>query len=381
MKIFPGQKIPLASKMLLHNKGRLLLSLLGVAFAVVIMFMEIGFFNGLNDSQANLPPLLNADLLIMHERRYSMLETSTIPRTRLGQAASLEEVAEVVPFYEGADTLLNEQEKRIRAISILAFPQDTASPLLIAGLDKYQELLKIKGNVLYDRFSRNIYGNIKTGSEIILGGERRKVIGTVEIGPNIKLDGYIIMGESTWASRTGRTDNVNMGLVRLKPGADIEAVKKKMRNILPDDTIFLTPEEARKREVMFTIKSTPTGAVFGIGVIIGFIIGVIICYQILFNEITDHLPQYATMKAVGFSKKFLISLVVKQSLWLSVLGFIPGVIGAVVLYFGIQYSTRILMFITPGRILFVFILTVFMCLVASFFAMKKVLKADPADLY
>ncbi len=381
MKIIPGQKIPLASKMLLHNKGRLLLSLLGVAFAVVIMFMEIGFFNGLNDSQANLPPLLNADLLIMHERRYSMLENSTIPRTRLGQAASLEEVAEVVPFYEGADTLLNQQEKRIRAISILAFPQDTASPLLVAGLDKYQELLKIKGNVLYDRFSRNIYGNIKTGSEIILGGQRQTVVGTVEIGPNIKLDGYIIMGESTWADRTGRIDNVNMGLVRLKPGADVESVKKKMRDILPDDTIFLTPEEARKREVMFTIKSTPTGAVFGIGVIIGFIIGVIICYQILFNEITDHLPQYATMKAVGFSKKFLISLVVKQSLWLSVLGFIPGVIGAVILYFGIQYSTRILMFITPGRILFVFILTVFMCLVASFFAMKKVLKADPADLY
>ncbi|MCE5212596.1 MAG: hypothetical protein LLG40_13720, partial [Deltaproteobacteria bacterium] len=150
MKIFSSQKIPLASKMLLHKKGRLALSLLGIAFAVVIMFMEIGFFNGLNDSQANLPPLLNADILIMHQRRYSMLETSTIPRHRLGQAAALDEVAEAIPFYEGADTLFNEQEKRIRAISILAFPQDTAAPLLVEGLKKYQEQLKIRGNVLYD---------------------------------------------------------------------------------------------------------------------------------------------------------------------------------------------------------------------------------------
>jgi len=381
MKIFPGQKIPLASKMLLHNKGRLLLSLLGVAFAVVIMFMEIGFFNGLNDSQANLPPLLNADILIMNERRYSMLETSTIPRLRLGQAAVLNEVAEAIPFYEGADTLFNQQEKRIRAISILAFPQNTASPLLIDGMEKYQEQLKIKGNVLYDSLSRGIYGDIKPGTEIKLGGRPQNVIGTVEIGPNIKLDGYVIMGESTWVDRRGNTGNMNMGLIRLKPGADVEAVKKKLRVILPADTILMTPEEARKREVWFTIKSTPTGAVFGIGVIIGFIIGVIICYQILFNEITDHLPQYATMKAVGFPKRFLVSLVIKQSLWLSALGFIPGLIGAGILYFSIQHATRILMFMTPGRILFVFVLTIFMCLAASFFAMKKVLKADPADLY
>ena len=112
-----------------------------------------------------------------------------------------------------------------------------------------------------------------------------------------------------------------------------------------------------------------------------FIIGIIICYQILFNEITDHLPQYATMKAVGFSKKFLVALVIKQSLWLSALGFIPGLIGGGILYFIIQYSTGILMFMTPWRIIFVFILTIMMCLAASFFAMKKVLNADPAELY
>jgi len=381
MKIFSSQKIPLASKMLLHKKGRLALSLLGIAFAVVIMFMEIGFFNGLNDSQANLPPLLNADILIMHQRRYSMLETSTIPRHRLGQAAALDEVAEAIPFYEGADTLFNEQEKRIRAISILAFPQDTAAPLLVEGLKKYQEQLKIRGNVLYDSLSRKIYGDIKPGTDIKLGGRLHSVIGAVKIGPNIKLDGYVIMGESTWVDHTGNVDKIGMGLIRLKPGADIEAVKKKLRDILPADTILMTPEEARKREVKFTIESTPTGAVFGIGVIIGFIIGIIICYQILFNEITDHLPQYATMKAVGFSKKFLVALVIKQSLWLSALGFIPGLIGGGILYFIIQYSTGILMFMTPWRIIFVFILTIMMCLAASFFAMKKVLNADPAELY
>jgi putative ABC transport system permease protein len=87
------------------------------------------------------------------------------------------------------------------------------------------------------------------------------------------------------------------------------------------------------------------------------------------------------MKAVGFPKKFLVWLVIKQSLWLSALGFILGLIGGGILYSIIQHSTRILMFMTPGRVLFVFILTILMCLAAGFFAVKKVLRADPTELY
>lgn len=381
MKFIYAQKIPLAFHMLLHQKGRLTLSLAGIAFAVVIMFMEIGFFNGINDSQANLPPLMNADLLVMHARRYSMVETSTLPRHRLSAIAALDEVREAIPFYEGVGTLRINGGKRLRTISILAFPQDTSSPLNLDGLAGYQEALKIERNVLYDRRSRDIYGDIKSGSKIFLGGRPYNVVGTVEIGPNIIQDGFVIMGESTWVMHTGKADQMNLGLIRLKPGADIEAVKRKMSGILPADTIFMTPEEARHREVLFTIESKPTGAVFGIGVLIGFLIGVIICYQILFNEIIDHWPQYATLKAVGFTKKFLISLVVKQSLWLSVMGFIPGLAGGAMLYFAIQSYTKILMLVTLTRVLFVFTLTVLMCLAASYFAVKKVLTADPADLY
>jgi putative ABC transport system permease protein len=366
--------------MIVNRKGRLILSLLGIAFSVIIMFMEIGFFNGINDSQANLPPLLKADLLMMHQRRYSMLETNTIPRIRLQQALAAGDVMEAIPFYEGVDTLLNPENQRLRAISILAFPPD-AEPLIVPGVEKYREALKLKGNVLYDRLSREIYGDIRPGKEIILGGAPHQVVGTVGIGPSIKLDGYILMGDATWIADGGDPDAINLGLLRLKPGADPAAVKEKLLRELPKELLIMTPEEARKREVLFTIQATPTGAVFGAGVIIGFIIGVIICYQILFNEIMDHLPQYATLKAVGFGKSFLIGLVMKQALFLSLLGFIPGIIGGFGLYAILQHYTRILMFMTVERVLLIFVLTIFMCTVAGLLAMKKVLRADPADLF
>jgi len=262
---------------------------------------------------------------------------------------------------------------------MLAFPPDRTSPLLVPGLEQYMEQLRIKGNVVFDRLSRDIYGDIGPGSQIMLNGRPHNVVGTVEIGPNLKVDGYVIMGDVTMEERT--VDRINLGLLRVKPGTDIRALKEKLIAGLPRDVIIMTPEEARVREVDFTIEKTPTGAVFGAGVIIGFLIGVIICYQILFNEITDQMPQYATMKAVGFSKGFLIRVVMKQALLLSVLGFIPGLVGGYVLYALIQHFTQILMIMTPARSLLIFLLTVFMCAVAGLLAVRKVLKADPAELY
>jgi putative ABC transport system permease protein len=375
-----SNRIPLARRMITHRKGRLVLSLLGIAFSVIIMFMEIGFFNGINDSQANLPPLLKADLVLMHERRYSMLETNTIPRLRLQQALADGDVAEAIPFYEGMDTLLNPENRRLRAIAILAFPP-AADPLSVPGIGPYREALKIKGNVLYDHLSREIYGAIGPGVELLLGGAPHQVVGTVGIGPNIKLDGYILMGDATWIADGGDPEAINMGLLRLKPGADTAAVKARLIRDMPKELLIMTPEEVRKREVVFTTQATPTGSVFGVGVIIGFIIGVIICYQILFNEIMDHLPQYATMKAIGFGKPFLIRLVMQQALFLSLLGFIPGLLGGLALYTVIQHFTRILMFMTAGRVALIFLLTVFMCVFAGMLAVKKVLRADPAELF
>jgi putative ABC transport system permease protein len=121
MNNYSDQKIPLASKMLLHKKKRLVLSLLGIAFSVVIMFMEIGFFNGINDSQSNLLPLINADLLLINSKRFSMLERNTLPRVRLSQASVLNEVAETIPLYEAEDHLRNSENKRIRTFQFWHF--------------------------------------------------------------------------------------------------------------------------------------------------------------------------------------------------------------------------------------------------------------------
>jgi putative ABC transport system permease protein len=373
-------RIPVAWFMLVHRKGRFLLSMLGIAFSVVIMFMEIGFFNGINDSQARLATVLDADVILLEKGRTSLLESDQLNRIRMQQALGFDEVVSAVPLYEGNQVIVNPDTGMIQAISVLAFPPHTA-PLKIKGFDKFSDELGIKGNILFDRKSRPLYGNIKTGSSLTVGDTPHKVIGLVDLGPSIRSDGYIIMGDQTWSDSKKSADLVSMALLKVRPGTNIEALKGKLSALLNEDILVMTPEELRAREVAYTATATPAGGVFAIGLVIGFLIGMIICYQILFNEISDNMPQYATVKAIGFSKPFLVSLVMQQAVLLAIFGFLPGLGFGSLLYYVIERSTSILMFISWERGLLIFVLTLFMCAASGMLAVQKVLRADPAEVF
>lgn len=373
-------RIPVAWCMLVHRKGRFMLSMMGIAFSVVIMFMEIGFFNGINDSQARMPTFLNADIVLMDKGRTNLLEGDRLNRIRMQQALAFPEVIDAVPLYEGNQTIVNPDTGLMRAISVLAFPPHTR-PLNLKGLEQFTDQLGIKGNILFDRLSRDLYGNIQPGMQVTVGDSVNTVIGLVEMGPSIRADGYIFMGDQTWSDSKASADLVSMALLKVRPGTDIPALKQKLVALLKEDTIVLTPEEVRQREVDFTARATPAGGVFAIGLVIGFLIGMIICYQILFNEISDNMPQYATVKAVGFSRVFLISLVLQQAVLLAIFGFLPGFVGGTVLYYVLQHSTGILMFISWPRGLLIFTLTLFMCVASGLLAVQKVLRADPAEVF
>ena len=113
----------------------------------------------------------------------------------------------------------------------------------------------------------------------------------------------------------------------------------------------------------------------------GFAIGVVVCYQILFNEVSDHLPQFAMIKALGHYPRFLTSLVLYEALILSIGGFLVGLSVALVLYSYMEHGTALRMIMTPPRALLVLALSGGMCLLAGHLALKKVNSADPADLF
>jgi putative ABC transport system permease protein len=375
-------RVVIAWEMLFHKKRRLIVSLMAVMFAVVIMFMQQGFFNGLNDSQAMVPPLFNADLVLMDHRREHMNRWNDLPVNRLAQAAALPEVTEVLPVYNGTFAFKNRLTGQGRRMFVLAFPPDSRA-LRLPELAALAPRLRVHGTILFDRKSRSIYGPVEPGAQVEMDERQYTVVGLFEMGPNFSNDGAVLMGEGTWleAVNAATGEMPAWGLVRLRPGTNIAAVQARLRATLPKDTLVLTPEEMRQREVDYTIRAVPIGAIFGIGLIIGFIIGTIICYQILFNEITDHMPQYATLKAMGYSDGFLRRVVLQQALLLSIIGFVPGLLGGFGLYALLYEWTSIVMFQTLGRASLIFLLTVLMCVGAGMIAVKKVLRSDPAEVF
>lgn len=174
---------------------------------------------------------------------------------------------------------------------------------------------------------------------------------------------------------------IDVGVIKLKSGADVQAVLLEMRSRLPNDVKVMTKEDYAKAEVAFWNASTPVGYTFDLGVVIAFIVGAVIVYQILYSDVTDHLPEYATLKAMGFRDRYLLIIVFQESLILAALGFIPGTLIALGIYRITNVVTMLPMAMDLGRVIFVFILTASMSSFSAAMAVRKLQTADPADIF
>lgn len=371
----------IAWRMLADQPARLALSLLGVAFSVVIMFMELGFFNGTNDSSANLPPFFACDLILSHPEKNHLKTGEEFPEVRLQQVRDVPGVAAVSRLNTQAAYWWNPQERTRNRVLLLGV--DLHDPMFaIPAIDEHRAELRLPGTVLYDRLSRRDLGRIVTGTRSQLEQTAVQVVGLFELGPNFTYEGHLIAGLENFHAITGQPEAVvDLGLIRVRPGESVERVRAEILRRLPPDILLLTPREIHAREVQVTTQRSPAGIVFGIGLLVGFAIGTIICYQILFNEVNDHLPQFATMKAIGHPPGFISAIVIGEALLLSLLGYVPGLLASFGIYHLIEDATQIQMHLTVPRALLVLALASGMCLLAGRLAVKRVHATDPADLF
>ena len=154
-----------------------------------------------------------------------------------------------------------------------------------------------------------------------------------------------------------------------------------MQQIAGREAIVMTTEALIDREKAFWASATPIGKIFTIGTLMGLIVGAIICYQIQFTDIADHMSEFATLKAMGYSPGYFWRLVLSQSFYLAVLGFIPGIFVALGLYQVLAQYSGLIMMMTWQRVASVFILTLVMCSISGILAIRKLFSSDPASLF
>jgi putative ABC transport system permease protein len=394
-------KTPLAIKNLTHIPARFALSCATIGFAVILMFMQAGFRNALLDSPVQILKTLGGDLVAVSPASYALASEQSFPASVLSQLRSQPGVQSVMPVYSERTfamvRVINEETpQKARYIRVIAIPAD-GFPLGNAALNELRPLLSTSQNGIIDQLSKRTYG-IPTddpvalkATEVELNGRRLRIVGRVPIGTDFAHDGNVIIGEHSlgeyfpYRGNGNPTGIVDLAIIQLQPGADPQLTANEL-NALADQEghgafRVYTHQALVEKEQAYWAKATPIGVIFTSGMFVGFAVGVIICYQILFTEIFDHLPEFATLKAMGYRDGYFVKVVLQQSFLLATFGFLPGVLVSWGLFHLLQSQAGLPMELTLGRMQSVFVLTVGMCVLGGMLAMRKIITADPANLF
>jgi putative ABC transport system permease protein len=387
-------RVPLAWHNLTYDRRRLGACVAGVAFAVFLMFVEMGFWNALLDASAELIRRLNGELVIASKARYALIAREPFTRRRLAQARAVPGVRAAFAVYvEYAAsfwkdvTAARQEAPNSHPIRVIAFDPTEPVLRLPAVLEHGRELEEM-GTVLLDVKSKREYGARTAGIERELGGRKVRVAATFALGTDFTTNGNVIMGDQTFArlfpnaldpaETLGMAD---LGVVQVEPGADPRAVRDRLRRDLPDDVAVYTREEFARHEMAYWQTATPIGFVFGLGLCMGLLVGGVICYQVIASDVSDHLAEFATLKAMGYGDGYLRRVVLHEALWLSLLGFGPGLVLAGLLYWGLGAWVGLPMRLTAARALLVFLLAAATCVLSGVLALRRVRAADPAEVF
>ena len=382
------EKVPLAWLQLTHHKGRFLVALAGVSFAVILMFMQVGFQDALFEDAITIHKTLEVDLILISPKSISFFGTRGFPRRRLYDALEADGIATASPFYLGGAQWKNPQNQSSRGITILAFNPD--KPVLnLSQINQNIDAIRRTDVVLFDRLSRPEYGAVAAefsrGESVSTEVSDRKIRvgGLFTLGGGVlSADGLLISSDLSFSRITGRSlSEINLGLLTLEPGSNLQQVRQQLTSNLSEDVEVMTRQEFLDFEQDFWQKSTPIGIIFSISLMMGVFVGSVIVYQILYTDITNHLAEYATLKAIGYADQYMFKTVLQEALLLAILGFIPGLIISVILYDITKDAARLPMATSLSRVTFVLSLTVSMCFVSGAIAVRKLRTIDPADIF
>jgi putative ABC transport system permease protein len=385
-KIFPKFERPLAWAQLSHQKTRMGVAMGGIAFANVLIFMQLGFLNLFSGGATLLPSHLRGDLFLLKSDS-QFIGASTFNRTLLYQAGAYEGVIAAEPIYMQYGVWAYSEDRISNDTRVFAY--NPAVPAFdILELNQQQLKLSQPFTVLFDRLSRNELGPIATDfnstgtAKSFLNSRKMVVTGMFSLGSSFFLNsGNVVTSDVTYAELFGTESlqQVAIGAIYVKPGTDLMALKLGIEKNVPGMKTF-TREELKQKEIDFQ-NENPSGVIFQFGAAMGFIVGIAIVYQVLYSDISDHLSEYATLKAIGYSGRSLLIVIFQEALLLAVLGYIPGFAASVGMYQLLTVLTKLELVMEIGLALTVFSLTLAMCLISAAIASNKLRSADPADVF
>ncbi|MFZ4677711.1 MAG: ABC transporter permease DevC [Nodosilinea sp.] len=387
------RRTPLALLNLIHDRKKFLTSMAGVAFAVLLMFLFSGFKNALYDSQTQLLEKLNGEIVIINRLKENMFVPRAFARRRLYQAQAFDGVDGAYALYLSDARWKNPDTRKSRPVRVIAY--NPSEPVLaIPEVLAREQDLKLPNTAMIDSRSRAELGPLETGVITELADREIRIVGTFSLGTDFASgNGNLIMSDQNFlrffANRGPEEEQrsfatVDIGLLRVAPSANIDALVQALSEGLPKDVLVLPmdgPTGFIARERTYWEVNTTIGFIFSLLTTMGFVVGIILVYQILYTDVADHWSEYATLKAIGYNNAYLFGVVIQEAIILSVLGFIPGLLISALFYNLGAGVTGLLFQMTLERIANIYILTLVMCLISGAVAVRKVQHTDPAEVF
>lgn len=379
-------RTPLGWLQLKKSQSRLVVAVMGIGFADLLMFAQLGIQAALFDSNTTLSRGMDADIIIRSTQYRDLSLADTLPRRRLYQIKDIPGVQSATPLYVSTIIWKNPQTRRRTQLTLAGQNLDRPA-FTFDEVNQNLDKLKSPDTFLFDRLSRGEYANVvaqvadgkSTKTEI----NRRtiEVTGLFSLGASFATDGTIITSSENFLRffPDRSPGQITLGLIKVDRGADLESVLAAIKAILPPDTIASTKQQYVDDEQAYWQKTTPIGIVFTFGTIMAFVVGIVIVFQILSTDVNEHMSEYATFKAMGYRDRYLLFIVLEQSLILATLGFIPGLALALGQYTLIRNAAALPIAMTASRLILVFSLTMGMCIISGVIATRKLQSADPAD--
>ena len=383
-----GRRIPLSWMLLTRQPVRLFVALAGISFAGILMFMQLGFRDGLFDASVTVHRLFDADLVLISPRSASSVRMAGFPRRRLIQTLADPSVEGVTPVHWGLMLWRNPETRRNRAILALGFNPDDPF-FLDPGLAEQTGVLKQKGRILFDQLSRPEFGPIADWYndgrvvETEIAGNRVRVEGLVSLGTSFGADGNLLTSTETFLDLMPQKSpgGIEVGLIRLQPGTDPDLAVARLQQRLPGDVTVLTKQGFIDFEQNYWKSSTSIGFIFTLGAAMGFVVGCVIVYQVLYTDVSDHLPEYATLMAMGYRMSHLLGVVMREGFYLAALGYVPAYLAGQGLYWFVRDATKLPVGMDPARAITVLVMILVMCMLSSLLAMRRLIDADPAEIF
>ena len=374
--------IHVAWRILTHEVGRSLLAIGGMTVAVLMIFLQLGFYAAVPAGGILVYDHMKFDIMLASAHYVFQGQAPSFPRRRLYQALANDDVRSVAPLYMGVVNWINEADGGRYEAFLIGFrleDQVFDAPTVNRQLD----VLRREDTVLVDTATYPMFGKLNADRVTEMSNRTITIGGTYELGIGFLGLAVALASDQNFIRLLPdrSLSTVSLGLVDLKPGAAPDRVAAALRAILPADTRVFTRNEFLQFETDYWVERTSTGQVFGFGVVVALIVGAVILYQTLSTQVSRQLPQYATLKAMGYSNGYLRGMVICLALMMSVVALPLAYAAALMAYDFVHSATKLPIAMNDVRLVVVVALTLLMSTGAAVYAARALRRADPVDLF